>query len=120
MPGWVNREQVRDYMSQSHIFALLADVNYHDGLPNVALEAMAVGRPVIISPLPAAKEAVLQDQNGFVLSKKDAFKEFETLIQRIISKDIDTDSMGSNARKTIEDKFADNIHINHMVKLFNE
>ena len=81
---------------------------------------MAVGRPVIISPLPAAKEAVLQDVNGFVLSKKDAFKEFETLIQRIVSKDIDINSMGTNARKTIEDKFADNVYINHMVKLLNE
>jgi len=120
MPGWVNRKQVRDYMSQSHIFVLLSDVNYHDGLPNVALEAMAVGRPVIISPLPAAKEAVLQDVNGFVLSKKDAFKEFDALIQRILSKDIDINSMGINARKTIEDKFADNVHINHMVKLLNE
>lgn len=120
MPGWVNREQVRDYMSQSHIFALLADVNYHDGLPNVALEAMAVGRPVIISPLPAAREAVQQDVNGFVLSKKDAYDEFEALIQRIVSKEIDINSMGTNARKTIEDKFADNVHINHMVKLLNE
>lgn len=120
LPGWVNREQVRDYMSQSHIFALLADVNYHDGLPNVVLEAMAIGRPVIISPLPAIKEAVLQDVNGFVLSKKDAYDEFEALIQKIVSKDIDINSMGTNARKSIEDKFADVSHINHMVNLFNE
>lgn len=120
MPGWVNREQVSGYMAKSHIFALLADVNYHDGLPNVALEAMAVGRPVIISPLPAAKEAVQHGINGFVLSKKDAFKEFETLIYRMFSRDIDINSMGINARRTIEDKFADNLHITQMVNLLNE
>ena len=120
MPGWVNREQVRDYMSKSHLFALLADVNYHDGLPNVALEAMAVGRPVIISPLPAAKEAVYQDINGFVLKKKDDYDEFKALIQRIASNDIDINSMGIHARKTIEKKFADVVHIRHMIKLLNE
>lgn len=120
MPGWVNREQVRDYMFKSHIFALLADVNFHDGLPNVALEAMAVGRPVIISPLPAAKEAVLQDQNGFVLSKKDDYEGFEVLIQKVVSKEIDINTMGINARKTIENKFADVVHIKHMIKLLNE
>ena len=67
MPGWVAQESVARFMQEAHVFALLADTEFHDGLPNVVLEAMASGRPVILSPLPAASEAVTSGQEGFVL-----------------------------------------------------
>ena len=37
---------------------------------------MSVGRPVILSPLPAAKEAIKNQENGFILSKKMIMKVF--------------------------------------------
>jgi len=46
----------------------MADTNFHDRLPNVVLEAMAAGRPVILSPLPAAQEALTDGAEGFILS----------------------------------------------------
>lgn len=118
MPGWVDRENVRTYMSESHFFGLMADVNYHDGLPNVALEAMSVGRPVILSPLPAAKEAIKNSENGFILNKKDDYEGFFTIINKLFNNRSVYNDICANSRKTIEIEFADNIHIKKMIKQF--
>lgn len=119
MPGWVDREKVRYYLSKSHLFALLADVNYHDGLPNVALEAMSVGRPVILSPLPAAKEAIKNNENGFILTKKDDYEGFFTIINKLSNNHKAYTGICANSRKTIEKDFADYVHIKKMIELFN-
>ena len=118
MPGWVDRENVRKYMSKSHFFALMADVNYHDGLPNVALEAMSVGRPVILSPLPAAKEAIKNNKNGFILTKKDDYDGFFTIINKLSNNPKAYMNICINSRKKIETEFADYIHIKKMIELF--
>ena len=55
LPGWVSHGEVQEYLARSHVFAMLADTTFHDGLPNVVLEAMASGRPVILSPLACSK-----------------------------------------------------------------
>lgn len=67
LTGWIPHNRVPGYLHGSHVFALLAEDTYHDGLPNVVLEAMACGRPVIVSPLPAVAEAVTHGHEGFVL-----------------------------------------------------
>lgn len=74
--GWVPHEKMSEQLRAAHVFALMANNNFHDGLPNVVLEAMALGRPVIISPLPAAPEAVLHGRNGYILAQVDALEEF--------------------------------------------
>lgn len=75
LPGWIRHEDIEEAISTHHLFALMADDNFHDGLPNVVLEAMAVGRPVIISPLPAAKEVVRSGWNGVILSPSNGVDE---------------------------------------------
>lgn len=75
LAGWIPHEDMQEALSHHHAFALMADDSFHDGLPNVVLEAMALGRPVIISPLPAAKEAVRSGRNGVILESVDGVDE---------------------------------------------
>ena len=118
MPGWVDQENVRDYILISHFFALMADVNFHDGLPNVVLEAMSVGRPVILSPLPAAKEAIKNQENGFILSKKNDYEGFFSIINKLLLSHKAYLNICMNSRKTIETDFKDYILIKKMIELF--
>jgi len=74
--GWVPHEEMRELLSGAHVFALLADDTFHDGLPNVVMEAMSLGRPCILSPLPAASEVVEHGVNGYILARVDAPGEF--------------------------------------------
>jgi glycosyltransferase involved in cell wall biosynthesis len=69
--GWLDTGGLRRVFAESDVFCLLPDTSYHDGLPNVVLEAQALGRPVVISNLPAAAEAVTHGVDGFIVEPDD-------------------------------------------------
>jgi glycosyltransferase involved in cell wall biosynthesis len=72
-------------LARAHLFAILPEASFHDGLPNVVLEALARGRPVIVSDLPAASEAVERDVNGAILAMDDLEDGFAELCHRILT-----------------------------------
>lgn len=119
LPGWVSHERVRDFLADSDVFALLADIDFNDGLPNVAVEAMACGRPVILSPLPAAVEAVKSGETGFVLKSVDdqagaiaALVELQDRKRAL--------QMGKAARKTMVERYDARIHIRTLAQLLGQ
>ncbi|PCJ88887.1 MAG: hypothetical protein COA54_01260 [Thiotrichaceae bacterium] len=101
MPGWVSHDKVREYMKNAHLFALLADTSFHDGLPNVVLEAMACSRPVILSPLPAAGEAVADGKEGFILESAEDYDGFVTALKKIYDAPEILTTMGNDARTRV-------------------
>jgi len=101
MPGWVSHDKVRQYMENAHLFALLADTSFHDGLPNVVLEAMACGRSVILSPLPAAGEAVDDGKEGFILASADDYNGFISALKKIYDSPDILETMGIDARNRV-------------------
>ncbi len=71
-----------------------------EGLPNVVLEAMACGLPVIVSDLPGLKNVIENGNNGIVV----ALEEINTLnkaIESIISNDENRVRLGVQARQYI-------------------
>jgi colanic acid/amylovoran biosynthesis glycosyltransferase len=117
MPGWVSHEQVRDHMRSAHLFALLADTTYHDGLPNVVLEAMASARPVVLSPLPSANEVVTAGVEGFVLSNADDIAGFVKVVSELSKRPDTIMRMGAAARHRVERDHDANVQIERMVEL---
>jgi glycosyltransferase involved in cell wall biosynthesis len=81
LAGWIRHDAVAALIAGAHAVVLLADANYNDGLPNIVLEAMSCGRPVILTPLPAAVEVIREGRGGVVLSRLDAFDEFTSAIR---------------------------------------
>lgn len=49
----------------------LVYTSYFDGLPNIILEALSLGIPVIAPRIDGIPEAVIQDQTGYILSNPD-------------------------------------------------
>lgn len=68
--GKVAPEKVRDYMRQGKIFVLPAIRG--EGLPNVILEAMSLGLPVIATKLAGIPDTVEHGKTGFLVDPKDS------------------------------------------------
>ena len=118
MPGWVSQEEVTEHMKASHVFVLMADTGFHDGLPNVVLEAMACGRLVILSPLPAASEAIEHGVNGFILESQNDLNGLVHLLKKIISNSGLVERMGLKARERVTTDHNADVQINRLVDLF--
>lgn len=116
LPGWVPHDQVREHLSQSHVFALLAAADFNDGLPNVVLEAMACARPVILSPLPAAREAVRDSENGYVLDAIDDYVGLENALRRLANPEVAA-QMGLAARQSVIGDHDADVHIGVLADL---
>jgi colanic acid/amylovoran biosynthesis glycosyltransferase len=74
-PGWLPHQEVRRMMSRALALcvpSVAARTGDSEGLPNVVLEAMATGTPVIASDLGGIGEAVENGHTGFLLPPADS------------------------------------------------
>jgi glycosyltransferase involved in cell wall biosynthesis len=118
LPGWLPHDQVAARMASAHVFALLADTNFHDGLPNVLLEAMACARPAIISPLPASSEAISNGVEGYVLNAADDLEGFAGALQLCNGRRAELSAMGQAARARVMRTFDQDMHARSLLDLF--
>lgn len=65
--GMVPNENVPEYMISSDIFVL---PSLSEGFPNVILEAMASGLPIICTEVGGMREIIKEGENGFMVSTK--------------------------------------------------
>lgn len=117
--GWVPHEQMPPLLAEAHLFALLPNTNFHDGLPNVVLEAMALGRPALLSPLPAAAEAVSHGGDGFILESEDDLDGFADVCAALAADPARLARMGAAAAGRVRAEHDRAVHLDHMVALFD-
>ena len=74
LAGAAAHSEVPAFMAAADIVAVpsVCYGGYVDGLPNVALEAMAAGKPVVGSRVGGIPELVREDENGLLVPEKDA------------------------------------------------
>ncbi|MFC1853553.1 glycosyltransferase [candidate division CSSED10-310 bacterium] len=65
LPGWVSGKQKHDLFETAHIFVL---PSYNEGLPMAVLEAMAMGLPVISTPVGGISELISSGQHGILVA----------------------------------------------------
>jgi glycosyltransferase involved in cell wall biosynthesis len=63
--GWVKHEQVPDYLNQLKLMVMPSD---SEGLPNVVLEAMSCGTPVLATPVGGIPDIIINGETGFLLA----------------------------------------------------
>ena len=73
-PGTISRADVSTYFHLCDIFTLPAVFDPKgnvDGCPIVIMEAMACGKPVVVTDISGIPQAVLHDKTGFLVEEKD-------------------------------------------------
>lgn len=66
--GWICHEDVPQYLNELKMLVL---PSFTEGLPNVALEAMACGTPVLATPVGALSDIIKGGETGFLLKSND-------------------------------------------------
>jgi glycosyltransferase involved in cell wall biosynthesis len=80
--------------------------SYREGIPRVLLEAAAVGRPVITYDVPGCREAVIDNQSGFLVSPKNQSELVEATRKITTMKTSELKLLGLAGRSYMASKFS--------------
>lgn len=86
----------------------------HEGLPLVLTEALAAGKPIIVSDFDAATEMIIHGKNGLIVPREDAQKLSEAM-KRIKNDRVLRSQLALEAKKSAED-FSITHHLNVLLK----
>lgn len=64
LPGWISHDNLPKYLNQLQLLVL---PSYTEGLPNIMLEAMACGTPVLATPVGAVPDVIVDGKTGFIM-----------------------------------------------------
>lgn len=104
--GHVSRSVVRDVLSKSKagIVTYLPLPNHINAQPNKLFEYMSSGVPVIASNFPLWREIIEDNKCGIVVNPQDE-QEIANAINYILSHNDEAESMGSNGRRAVREKY---------------
>lgn len=99
--GWKTREEIRVLLSSARAWVLPSLWFEGGGCPISLVEALAAGRPLIVSALGGLSEMVEHERNGLHCIPGDPGS-LAAAIGRILSDDALADALGMSARQTFE------------------
>lgn len=113
--NWVAHEDLPDYLNR---LKLIVVPSYTEGLPNIILESMACGTPVLSTPVGAIPDIIEDGYNGFLMEDNSP-KSIETNVIRALG-DGNLDRIVSNARSFVEMNYNFNTTLSRYKSVFDE
>lgn len=118
-PGRIDHLEVSNLMGKADIFlhhSVVASNGDEEGIPNVIMEAMATGLPVISTNHAGIPELITNGINGFLVNEKD-IDMYVLALEKAMSLD---DQIGVKARKNIEQNFNLDIQNQRIEEVYND
>jgi len=122
LPGPMSQSQLFDEYQKESAFCRPCRVlenGDRDGLPNVLMEAMAVGVPVVSTPISGIPELIHDGVNGLLVPSEDS-RALADAFLRLISDNRLAKDLSRNAQETIESRFNGDKFAARMASLFRE
>lgn len=94
-------KDVRPFLLASDVFVLSS---YREGVPNVVIEAGAMGLPSIVTDINGAREIIIDGKNGMIVPSKDIEALYKSLKECVIDKE-KMDKMAKEARPLIASRY---------------
>ena len=120
LPGWASTERLLEAMSRASVFAMPCRVSKggdRDGIPNVILEAMSMGVPVVATRVSGIPEAVAHEVTGLLVSP-DAPEELADALERVMTNPEVADRFASAACARAHSEFALDVSSARLASLF--
>jgi glycosyltransferase involved in cell wall biosynthesis len=108
LPGWVAPADVVRNMAAATVFTMpsrISDTGDRDGIPNVVLEAMAAGLPVVATEVSGIPEAVLHEETG-LLVRPDAPLALADALEQIVADPRRAADLGGSGARLVRAQFA--------------
>jgi glycosyltransferase involved in cell wall biosynthesis len=109
-----HRNDVQELMYGADCFVLSS---IDEGLPNVVLEAMGVGTPVVAADAGGTNEIITDGVDGFIVPVKDSHALAEKL-EPLLRDPLLRKSIGKNGFETVKNKFSIQCNIDGVESLF--
>ena len=102
--GYQAQDEMADHYRWADFFILPAVLKIHWGIPNVLLEALAVGVPVACTSLPSLPELIADPPCGFTIPEKDP-RAIADLVKKVSREPELMAGYGRAGRRKIEEKW---------------
>ncbi|MGZ6347090.1 MAG: glycosyltransferase family 4 protein [Anaerolineales bacterium] len=99
--GWQNADQIKDQYAAANVFLF---PSRHEGMPNVVLEAMASGLPVVATRIAGSEELVSDGETGALVPAENVESLRESLKPLLVKAKL-RERMGRAARLRVERSF---------------
>jgi glycosyltransferase involved in cell wall biosynthesis len=100
LPGWISHDDLPNYLNQLRLLVL---PSYTEGLPNIMLEAMACGTPVLATPIGAVPDVIIDGKTGFIMENNSPECIAENVIRALNSPDLE--EIAEAGRRFVEEHF---------------
>ena len=100
LPGWIPHNKLPDYLNELKLVVL---PSYTEGLPNIMLEAMACGTPVLATPVGAIPDVIKDGETGFIMGNNSPGCIAEN-VERVLNHPA-LDEIIKNAKELVEKEF---------------
>jgi len=120
--GKMTQSELRRAYATADIMALACQVTSdgdRDGIPNVLVEAMATGTPVVSTRISGIPELIENGVNGLLVPEKEPQALALALEQLILNPEM-AETLALAARRIVEQKFNANANAQRVARLFNE
>jgi len=101
LKGWVAHDEIPYYLNS---FKLLVIPSLTEGLPNILVESMACGTPVLATPVGAVRDVIIDGYTGFIMKDNSPDCVARNVIRCLDYEDLE--SVSRNARAYVEEEFA--------------
>lgn len=98
--GWISHEELPVYLNK---LQLLVIPSFTEGIPNIMLEAMACGTPVLATPVGAIKDMIIDGDNGFIMENNSPECIARNILRVLNSSNLR--EISENARLFVEENF---------------
>ena len=98
--GWIPHDELPGYLNELKLLVL---PSYTEGLPNIMLEAMACGTPVLATAVGAIPDVVKDNETGFIMENNSPDCIARNIIRALSHPNLE--QIAENARALVEKEY---------------
>lgn len=114
LTGWITQDALPDYLNNIRLLIL---PSYTEGLPNVMLEAMACGTPVLATPVGMIPEVLTEGETGFIMKNNSPICIAENVTRALNSPYLE--QIAENGKRFVEENFTFEKTMNNWKEILN-